>query len=96
MEWVNANVGPITNAVVILRNATSMQSHHQCVKHVILVFVRSRYRIVFLLVRQTQVRVNVVMQQLAEQPIKPGIHVPQTMQQEPACVEKILYVLEEV
>ena len=96
MEWVNANVGPITNAVVILRNATSMQSHHLCVKHVILVFVRSRYHIVFQLVCQMQVRVNVVGQQVAEQLIKPGIHVPQTMLMETVCAEKILYVLEEV
>ena len=96
MERVNANVGPITNAVVILQNATSMQSHHLCVKHVILVFVRSRYHIAFQLVCQTQARVNVVGQQVAEQLIKPGIHVPQTMLLENVCVAKILYVQEEV
>ena len=96
MERVNANVGPMTNAVVILLNATSNQSHHLCVKHVILVFVRSHYHIAFLKICQMQVHVNAEVQQLAELPIKPVIHVPQTMQLEPACVEKILYVQEEV
>ena len=84
------------SVVALLRNVTLKRTHHLLVKHVILVFVHSHYHIVFLLVRQTQVLVNVVRQQLAEQPIKPGIHVPQTMQLEPACVEKILCVPEEV
>ena len=92
MERVNANAGPITNVVVILRNVTPKRF----VKHVILVFVRSRYHIAFQLVCQTQARVNVVGQQVAEQLIKPGIHVPQTMLLENVCAEKILYALEEV
>ena len=96
MERVNANVGPITNEVVILQNVTLKRSHPLCAKHVILVFVRSRYHTVFQLVCQTQARVNVVGQQVAEQLIKPEIRVPQTMRMETVCAEKILFVLEEV
>ena len=92
MERVNANAGPITNVVVILRNVTPKRF----VKHVILVFVRSHYHIVFQLVCQTLARVNVVGQQVAEQLIKPGIHVPLMMRMEPVCAEKILYAVEEV
>ena len=40
--------------------------------------------------------VNVEMPQLVEQPIKPGIDVPQMMLQVCACAEMILFVQETV
>ena len=96
MERENANAEPIVSVVALLRNVTPKRTHRLLVLRVILVFVRSHYHIAFLKICQMQVHVNAEVQQLAELPIKPVIHVPQTMQLEPACVEKILYVQEEV